>query len=109
RSAPLSPPHSGDASNAGFAREVRVAAPRRLAAAGRRSRERDVARAGRAPGVTGVGAGAGAGAGAVHRDPLQVLREYRNLAPWNLRSVAAGSGGSRAGTPHPPTTGAPGQ
>jgi len=39
--------------------------------------------------VTGVGAGAGAGAGAVHRDPLQVLREYRNLAPWNLRDLSA--------------------
>src|ERR1700752_698721 len=27
--------------------------------------------------------------GAPHHDPLHVLREYRNLAPWNLRDLAA--------------------
>ncbi|HEX9394070.1 MAG TPA: MerR family transcriptional regulator, partial [Gemmatimonadales bacterium] len=25
---------------------------------------------------------------AAHQDSLQVLREYRNLAPWNLRDLA---------------------
>jgi DNA-binding transcriptional MerR regulator len=30
---------------------------------------------------------AGAGPGA-HTDPLHVLREYRNLAPWNLRDLS---------------------
>lgn len=33
--------------------------------------------------------GVGAGAGAQQHDPLHVLREYRNLAPWNLRDLAA--------------------
>jgi DNA-binding transcriptional MerR regulator len=27
--------------------------------------------------------------GAGHRDPLQALREYRGLAPWNLRDLSA--------------------
>jgi DNA-binding transcriptional MerR regulator len=27
--------------------------------------------------------------GGAHRDPLQVLREYRNLAPWNLKDLSA--------------------
>src|SRR5207247_4422585 len=27
--------------------------------------------------------------GAPQQDPLHVLREYRNLAPWNLRDLAA--------------------
>ncbi len=27
--------------------------------------------------------------GVAHQDPLHVLREYRNLAPWNLRDLAA--------------------
>ncbi len=44
-------------------------------------------------GVAGTGAGAGgsgaAGAGAALHDPLHVLREYRNLAPWNLRDLSA--------------------
>jgi DNA-binding transcriptional MerR regulator len=31
--------------------------------------------------------------GASHRDPLQVLREYRGLAPWNLRDLSAVVGG----------------
>lgn len=42
--------------------------------------------------MTGAGVGAGAGAGgtgAPPHDPLHVLREYRNLAPWNLRDLAA--------------------
>src|SRR5207249_294512 len=30
-----------------------------------------------------------AGAGAPHHDPLHNLREYRTLAPWNLRDLAA--------------------
>lgn len=29
------------------------------------------------------------GAGAPQHEPLHVLREYRNLAPWNLRDLAA--------------------
>jgi DNA-binding transcriptional MerR regulator len=33
--------------------------------------------------MTGVG----------HRDPLQALREYRGLAPWNLRDLSAVVGG----------------
>ncbi|HEU5259910.1 MAG TPA: MerR family transcriptional regulator [Gemmatimonadales bacterium] len=33
--------------------------------------------------------GVGAGAGAQQHDPLHTLREYRNLAPWNLRDLAA--------------------
>jgi len=32
--------------------------------------------------------GAGTGAGAAPHDPLQVLRAYRTLAPWNLRDLA---------------------
>jgi DNA-binding transcriptional MerR regulator len=39
--------------------------------------------------VTGGGAGLGAGAGAAQHDPLHTLREYRNLAPWNLRDLSA--------------------
>jgi len=31
--------------------------------------------------------------GASHRDPLQALREYRGLAPWNLRDLSAVVGG----------------
>ena len=31
----------------------------------------------------------GGGAGAPHHDPLHNLREYRTLAPWNLRDLAA--------------------
>ena len=27
--------------------------------------------------------------GAPHHEPVHVLREYRNLAPWNLRDLAA--------------------
>lgn len=39
--------------------------------------------------MTGAGTGAGAGLGAQQHDPLHVLREYRSLAPWNLRDLAA--------------------
>ncbi|HYT70274.1 MAG TPA: MerR family transcriptional regulator [Gemmatimonadales bacterium] len=38
--------------------------------------------------MTGTGVGAGTGAGAAPHDPLQVLRAYRTLAPWNLRDLA---------------------
>lgn len=31
--------------------------------------------------------------GVSHRDPLQALREYRGLAPWNLRDLSAVVGG----------------
>src|SRR6266700_3882056 len=41
--------------------------------------DRRGARAGRSRGVTG----------APHAEPLHTLREYRNLAPWNLRDLAA--------------------
>jgi DNA-binding transcriptional MerR regulator len=40
--------------------------------------------------MTGIGAGGAGGAGgAAPHDPIRVLREYRNLAPWNLRDLAA--------------------
>ena len=29
------------------------------------------------------------GAGASPHDPLHILREYRTLAPWNLRDLAS--------------------
>jgi len=32
---------------------------------------------------------------ATHQDSLQVLREYRNLAPWNLRDWRAGRSRTR--------------
>src|SRR5207245_2239443 len=45
-------------------------------------------RAGGSSGVTGGGAGGGGG-GPTHHDPLHNLREYRTLAPWNLRDLAS--------------------
>ena len=38
--------------------------------------------------MTGGGAGGGGG-GPTHHDPLHNLREYRTLAPWNLRDLAS--------------------
>src|SRR2546427_8909448 len=49
-----------------------------------RGRDRAAAatpRAGGSPGVTG------GGTGSTHQDPLHNLREYRTLAPWNLRDL----------------------
>src|SRR5207253_3073643 len=51
-----------------------------------RGRDRAAAatpRAGGSPGVTG------GGTGSTHQDPLHNLREYRTLAPWNLRDLAS--------------------
>src|ERR1041384_3109668 len=39
-------------------------------------------------GAGGGGRGGGV-TGAPHHEPVHVLREYRNLAPWNLRDLAA--------------------